>query len=213
MQRRNNAQYEMRGVIAPLLWCTKMPKTEQIPAQVRKLMPFLIIAIAVVALTQYRKGGSLAAPQLELISQETRSAENTDFMLLDLSDQPKRLSDFRGNVVLLNFFATWCPPCRDEMPTLEALYQEYKQRNFVVLGVAGDTEGKKIVEPFVQDFHVNFPIVLDPQHKVSTQYQVRGIPTIYLLDQHGNIAGMTVGGADWMSDGAKSLIETLLDEK
>ncbi len=186
---------------------------QALPPQLRRLLPFLIIAIAVVSLTQYQKGGALAPPQMKLLSQATRSADNTNFTLPDLSDRPRQLENFKGNVVLLNFFATWCGPCRKEMPTLEALYQTYKDRDFIVLGIAGDTQGTKTVAPFVQDYNLSFPILLDPQGGISTQYRVPGVPTIYLLDRRGRVAGMTVGSADWNSDQARALIETLLEEE
>ena len=189
-----------------------MKKTFMHHAKIRKLFPFLLIFLVVVIAVERRKSVPLSPPQMKLIHQEMRAAENTDFTLPDLSETPTSLGDFKGKVVLLNFFATWCPPCREEMPTIEGLFQTYKHEDFVVLGVAGDVKGKEVVEPFVQKFNMTFPVVLDSTNRVSEQYQVRGIPTIYLFDRQGRIAGTLVGGADWNSQKAHELIEQLLQE-
>jgi peroxiredoxin len=181
--------------------------------KVKKYLPFLIILIAVVGVLEWQKGGgSLPEPQVRLIAPEQRSAEDTEFTLPDLNGTPRQLSDFRGKVVLLNFFATWCPPCRDEMPSLDQLFQTYRNRDFVVLAVAGDTKGQEVVEPFVEKYELTFPVVLDAEGAVADQYQVRGIPAIFLFDQQGKVAGTTVGGADWNSEAAHALIERLLQE-
>jgi peroxiredoxin len=179
----------------------------------QKFIPFLVILVAAVFLIQSRQGGgALPAPQLELIEIEGRSSDGTAFTLPDLSGKQVRLQDFRGNVVLLNFFATWCGPCREEMPSLEQVYRAYAQKGLVVVGVSGDVQGKTVVEPFVKDYELSFPVVLDQEDTVSRQYRVRGIPTIYLLDKHGRIAGMHVGGADWNGKEARDIIERLLLE-
>ncbi len=180
--------------------------------KIRKFIPFLIIFVAVVYYLESQKSGPLPFPRVELVAPGMRSADDMDFTLPDLSGNATRLSDFKGNVVLLNFFATWCLPCREEMPTLEKLFQTYKHKDFVVLGIASDTKGKEVVEPFVKEYNVTFPVVLDTESVVSRQYHVRGIPTIYLLDRQGKIAGTYVGGADWNSEEAHALIEQLLQE-
>lgn len=182
-------------------------------SKIRRFIPFIIIFVAVVYLNEVLKqGGPLSFPKMNLVAPAMRSANNTEFTLPDLSGKATRLSDFRGNVVLLNFFATWCPPCREEMPTIENVFRAYKHKDFVVLGIAGDTKGKEVVEPFVKEYEMTFPVVLDTKSVVSKQYNVRGIPAIYLLDRQGRIAGTHVGGADWNSEEARALIEQLLQE-
>lgn len=184
----------------------RTPKSQQ-------FIPFLVILVVVSFLIQRQQGGgALPAPQISMIEPEMRSSDGTAFTLPDLSEKQVRLEDFRGNVVLLNFFATWCGPCREEMPSLEQVYKAYSRKGLVVVGVSSDVQGKAVVEPFVKDFGLSFPIVLDPQSRVSKQYRVRGIPTVYLLDKHGRIAGMHVGGADWNGKEARALIEQLLAE-
>jgi peroxiredoxin len=179
----------------------------------KKFVPFLVIvAVVFLLLQRQQSSGPLPAPKLELLEIESRSTKGTEFTLADLSGKHVRLADFRGNVVVLNFFATWCGPCRKEMPGLEKLYQHYQHKGLVVVGVSGDVQGKDVVDPFVKEYNLTFPVVLDPQNTVSKQYRVRGIPTIYLLDRQGRIAGMHVGGADWNGKVARKLIEQLLEE-
>ena len=171
-----------------------------------------MIASAVILVMEGRKSAPLPPPDIVLIPQQDRSAEGTEFTLPSLSGKQIKLTDFRGNVVLMNFFATWCPPCREEMPTIEAVFEAYQHRNFVVLGIAGDVEGEEIVEPFVKTHKLTFPVALDSASRVSQQYFVRSIPTIYLFDRHGRVAAKIMGGGDWNSEQAKAVIEELLNE-
>ncbi len=178
----------------------------------QKLLPFIVIALAVIFVMEGRRNAPLPAPDIQLIPPQERTTENTEFMLSSLDGKPTKLADFRGNVVLLNFFATWCPPCREEMPTIQALFEAYQHKDFVALGVASDAEGKKVVEPFVKDYKMTFPVVLDADSRVSQQYLVRSIPTIYLFDRHGRVAARIMSAGDWSSQQAKDAIEQLLQE-
>ena len=180
--------------------------------KLKKLLPFLLIFLAVVYLSEREKQFPLPAPQMKLLSPEMRTQERKDFSLPTLQGELVHLADFRGNVVLLNVFATWCRPCRDEMPSLEALFQAYRARRFVVLGVSTDTNGEKALPPFIKEYALTFPIVVDADQGVSQQYRVRGIPATFLLDQHGKIAGMLSGSVNWNSKEAHALIEQLLQE-
>lgn len=183
-----------------------------IPPRAKKLLPALILFLVVMMVVQRRQQVPLKPPELKLVEANLRSAKNTDFTLPTLAGDSLRLADLQGKVVLLNFWATWCPPCREEMPAIEALFQAYHEQGFVVLGVAGDTKGKEVVAPFVAEQNLTFPILLDPDNRVAKQYHVNGIPTIYLLDRQGRVAGSMTGGADWNSPEARALIERVLQE-
>jgi peroxiredoxin len=180
--------------------------------KIKQFLPFVLSFLAILFFTEHAKSLQLPPPQMKIVAPDERKGDDTDFTLPDLQGNSVRLSDLKGNVVLLNFFATWCPPCREEMPSLEELYLTYRNKGFVVLGVSNDAQGKKVVEPFIKKYESTFPVVLDSKSEVSRQYLVRGLPTTYLLDRQGRIAGISMGGADWNDEEAHALIEQLLQE-
>jgi peroxiredoxin len=138
------------------------------------------------------------------------SAEAPDFTLLTLEGRPAQLREFRGKLVLLNFWATWCAPCLHEMPSMERLYQTFKQTDFVLLAVSMDRQGEGIARPYVDNLKLTFPVLLDNTLEVSRQYRVRGLPTTYLIDPDGLLIGVVVGARDWQKTEAKALIAGLL---
>ena len=182
--------------------------------KIRKFLPFTIIFLAAVVLLATLKSPAppLFAPQMKLIPLDVRGPAERNFALPDLSGKSVHLSDFKGKVVLLNFFATWCPPCRDEMPSLEGLFQATKDKGFLVLGIASDPEGEKVIAPFAKKYGLTFPLLLDTKKEVFNLYFVGKIPVTYLIDKQGRIAGMYPGAADWNSDKAQALIDQLLQE-
>ncbi|HXH02088.1 MAG TPA: TlpA disulfide reductase family protein [Candidatus Competibacteraceae bacterium] len=136
--------------------------------------------------------------------------EAPDFTLLDVEGRPVRLREFRGKLVFLNFWATWCPPCRLEMPSVQRLYQTFNETAFAMLAVSIDRQGVEAVKPFMDELHLTFPALLDQKSEVARQYGLRGLPTTYLIDQDGRLIGAAVGGRDWSSSEAKTLIAGLL---
>lgn len=133
-----------------------------------------------------------------------------DFALNDLGGATVRLSDYRGRVVLLNFWATWCGPCRIEMPALQALEEDYAERGLRVVSVAGDFEGARRVAPFVAEMGVHFPALLDADGRVQDQYLVRMLPTTLILDRQGTVVYKFVGFFDWNRQEYRERIERLL---
>lgn len=113
-----------------------------------------------------------------------------DFKLTDLDGKEVSLRDFRGKAVVLNFWATWCPPCRAELPDFQKEHE--KARDFVILTV-NQQEDKKTVQSFLDKGKYTFPVLLDTKGKVGSLYKVRGIPTTYFLDKKGVIVDLTVG--------------------
>jgi thiol-disulfide isomerase/thioredoxin len=134
-----------------------------------------------------------------------------DFTLTDMDGESHRLADYRGNWVLINFWATWCPPCRKEMPSLEQLYQAYRDRSFRVLAV-NQWEDVDHVFSYMGELNVfpTFPILFDPESRVSAEYGVRGLPTSFLVDPQGRIAYRAVGGREFDHPEVIRLIEGLL---
>ena len=122
------------------------------------------------------------------------------------------LKDFRGKLVLLNFWASWCVPCREEMPAMEKLYQEFKDKNFVVLAIAVK-DSKTDTLNFVKELKLTYPIGLDPDAKVGQEYGAWGLPVTYLIGTKGEGLARGWGPADWHSSAARKLIKDLLDGK
>lgn len=140
------------------------------------------------------------------------AVEAPEFTLPTLSGASVRLSDLRGKVVLVNFWATWCLPCRMEMPTIEAFYQRYKDQGLAVLAVNLDVLSTAGVEAFVKEVGVTFPIILDPSWATARAYRVVGLPTTYLIDRAGNVVVREVGERDWGDGVSQMAVERLLNE-
>lgn len=115
-----------------------------------------------------------------------------DFKLKDLNGKEVSLSDYKGKKVFLNFWATWCPPCKAEMPEMETLYQETKDSDLVILAVNLD-EDKDTVQKFISSNKYNFPVLLDTDNIVASKYGVVSIPTSFFIDKEGNIADKHIG--------------------
>lgn len=122
------------------------------------------------------------------------------------------LGDFRGKVVLINFWATWCIPCRVEMPSMEHLYSRYGGRDFEILAISGG-EGMRVVRPFIENLKLSFPVLLDEDFEVHNKYQVTAIPSSYLVDKNGVITHRYFGALDWNSDQSRELIAKLIKSK
>jgi peroxiredoxin len=135
----------------------------------------------------------------------------TDFQLPDLDGQLLRLQDQRGKVVLLNFWATWCVPCLQEMPLMEQLSQALRQRPFVIWAVAL-REDRDRVAPFMDKHQLRFTALLDRDGAVSTRYKLRGLPTTYLIDCRGNTVGWSIGPQEWTGEAVSSLLTALLSD-
>jgi cytochrome c biogenesis protein CcmG/thiol:disulfide interchange protein DsbE len=134
-----------------------------------------------------------------------------DFAVPDLAGQAVRLSAFRGRVVLLNLWTTWCPPCREEMPSMERLYRRLRDRGFVLLAVSQDEGGTAVVEPFVHELGLTFPVLVDSEQQVGHRYGVWGYPESFLIDREGRIAERVIGPRDWASPDQIAAVERLLD--
>ncbi|MFG6080688.1 TlpA disulfide reductase family protein [Paracoccus litorisediminis] len=117
------------------------------------------------------------------------------------------LKDYRGKVVLLNFWATWCAPCREEMPSLDALQAELGGEDFQVVAIAAGHNPPPAIKKFLTEAKVeNLPVLLDPRQTLAREMGVMGMPVTVLIDRDGNEIARLIGGADWSSDAAKALI-------
>ena len=130
--------------------------------------------------------------------------------LPDLNGQPRTLAEFGGRFVLLNFWATWCPPCVKELPSMDDLYTQFRANGFEVVAIASDQEGESIVRPFNERLSIGFTILLDVTGKVSTSFGARELPTSFLLNPQGQVIAAARGESDWVSEPAVSYIRELL---
>jgi thiol-disulfide isomerase/thioredoxin len=142
---------------------------------------------------------TILATGLSFLAVATRAAESVALStapaweLKDIDGKLVRSSDFAGKVVILDFWATWCPPCKAEIPGFIELQKEYGEKGLVVVGVSLDEEGPAVVKPFMQQFGVNYPIVMGDQKIAQDFGGVRVIPTTFVIDKSGNIVAKHVG--------------------
>ena len=120
-----------------------------------------------------------------------------DFTFPGLDGKMVSLSDYKGKVVLLNIWATWCPPCVEEMPSMEKLYQKFKGQNFEILAVSIDEPGLKVVAPFMKKSNLTFPALIDSEGAIKAVYGITGIPESFIIDKQGNLIKKIIGPVDW----------------
>jgi peroxiredoxin len=132
------------------------------------------------------------------------------FSLFDLSGNQISLAGYRGKVVVLDLWATWCPPCRVEIPFLVELYEEHKDAGLVVIGIGLDDGGAKVLKPFVEQYGVTYPVLVG-NREVGQRYQVRGIPTTFVIDRNGRIAAKHLGFRPSDADVMRAEVARLLE--
>jgi peroxiredoxin len=133
-----------------------------------------------------------------------------DFQLRDLNGRLVTLSELRGKVVLLNFWATWCGPCRVEMPAMEQLYQTFSRKDLEILAVSTDAQGVAITRPFQQENHLTFPILHDVDFRVGLTYGARSLPMTFMVDRQGIVRHQIFGARDWGTPEAQQLVQMLM---
>src|SRR5215469_948333 len=162
-------------------------------------MGFAAFVLAFFTLPHYRQGESSVAG---------KTAENIP---LEVNGKSEHLSDFRGKVVVLNFWATWCQPCVEEVPSLIELNKRISNRNGVVLGVSVDDDDAAY-QKFLQEHGVNFPTSRDASKKSAQDYGTVMYPETYIIDRHGKIARKVIGPQDWNSAEMVAYFDSLLGQ-
>ncbi|MDP8982891.1 MAG: TlpA family protein disulfide reductase [Acidobacteriota bacterium] len=130
------------------------------------------------------------AAAMAKLADEDRRRASADFTLQDLNGKPWKLSGLRGHVVLVNFWATWCPPCRKEMPDLDSLYSQFREQGLVVLAISDEETGK--VTPFLKEHGVSYPVLLDTDRAVSKLFGVEGIPKSFVYNRDGKLVATAI---------------------
>lgn len=139
---------------------------------------------------------TVAAPPAQTLTPLEPRPEAPDFTLVDLDGMTHRLADLRGRPVIVNFWATWCPPCRDELPSMERAWAQLRDEGIALLAInVGEDEAT--VFPFTANYPVSFPLLLDLDGAVIGAWPVRGLPTTFVVDPQGRIAYRAIGGRAW----------------
>jgi peroxiredoxin len=146
-----------------------------------------------------------AMKELDLI-RPSRAKLAEDFTLATPGGGTFKLSEHRGKVVMVNFWATWCPPCLEEMPAMDRLYRQHKDAGFVLIAVSVDADARKVT-PFVTEHKLTFPIGLDPKMDLANGYAVRALPSSFIVARDGTLAALAIGPRHWDGDAAHSLVE------
>jgi peroxiredoxin len=149
-----------------------------------------------------------AIKELDLIK-PARPKRADDFSVPTPSGETFRLADQRGKVVMVNFWATWCPPCLEEMPAMERLYRRHKDAGFTLVAISVDADPKKVT-PFVTEHKLTMPIGVDPKMELATTYGVRALPSSFVVGRDGNLAALAIGPRHWDNAAAHSLVEGML---
>jgi cytochrome c biogenesis protein CcmG/thiol:disulfide interchange protein DsbE len=180
----------------------------------------LLIAIGLISFVNLSSRRTLSSTRLDsetaLLSHPRAVAAGklaANFKLKDLKGDEISLAALRGKVVFLNIWATWCAPCREEMPSIESLYNDFKaNKDFVVLAVSQDTDGVT-VRPFVEQNHISFTVLLDPRNEVGERYDVNGIPETFIIGRDGRIVAHHVGPYDWSNADIREALQELIKSR
>jgi DsbE subfamily thiol:disulfide oxidoreductase len=135
-----------------------------------------------------------------------------NFTLVDPAGKKVSLQDFRGKVVFLNFWASWCGPCRGEMPGMDKLYREFKGKGFEIFAVNVKDKREDALK-FLKELKISYPVALDPDGEIGLLYGAWAMPSTYLIDRKGVVLARMWGPADWYSADARKLIRTLVEQK
>jgi thiol-disulfide isomerase/thioredoxin len=166
---------------------------------IHKLTPFILLTLGLLLITA---AGFYLATNSTLPSDPVAVPVKTNYpapelTLADVQGVSHSLADYRGQVVLVNLWATWCEPCKDEMPALQSFYDDYRERDFIVIAI-NDGESQADVLEFLEEFKLTFPVWLDPTYTATEEvFKTIGLPTSFVMDRSGMVRFYWVGGIDY----------------
>ncbi|MBW2238779.1 MAG: TlpA family protein disulfide reductase [Deltaproteobacteria bacterium] len=170
------------------------------------LIFLIIIGVGIIVLLQTKDSSFNPTGKPRLV----KGVPAPNFTFPDLDGKMVSLDDYKGKVVLLNIWATWCPPCVDEMPSMEKLHQELKGEAFEILAVSIDVSGAKAVLPFMKKHKLSFPALTDTKGAIKSLYQTTGVPESFIIDKDGIILEKVIGPRDWATPGAIRYFRNLI---
>lgn len=171
----------------------------------KKLGTVLLLVTAIFAVAACSKQGAPVKPP-------AKGSAAPDFTLKDLSGNDTTLSAFRGKVVLLNFWATWCPPCRSEIPSMAGLNARMAGKPFRMLAVSIDQGAAPAVESLFSSMKVRLPALLDPQSRIAAIYGITGVPETFVIDKKGVIIEKVIGPIEWTDPQVIAALDKLIAE-
>jgi len=181
-------------------------------SQKRDIAPFIVLVVGLGIAFLIWKSSQTGIPKEPPKPAESQ-IEGTlapNFTLPDLNGINHTLSNYKGKVVFLNIWATWCKPCKDEMPSMEKLYQKFKDKDFAMLAVSIDKDGKKSVEPFMNEYKLTFPAILDPEGITSKLYKTTGVPETFIIGKNGIVIHKVIGPRDWGTEPVFGVFEKII---
>ena len=180
---------------------------------IRWSLPVIAVAGMAVGFLADARGSAVlspAAPHAAVDRAPQVEEEAPNFLLKDSQGFNVTLDQFRGKVVLLNFWATWCGPCKIEMPAMERLYRSFSRTEFEILAVSTDAQGAAVTRPFQEEAGFTFPVLHDADFRIGLRYGARQLPMTFLIDRKGIIRNRIPGARDWNTPSGKRLNESLL---
>ncbi|NTV13499.1 MAG: TlpA family protein disulfide reductase [Desulfobulbaceae bacterium] len=171
----------------------------------KRLFPLVVTLILMVGILTGCKGAHQeAAPAVRTIGKPA-----PDFVLQDTRGRAWRLSELKGKVVFVNFWATWCPPCRAEMPSMQELVQVVPPEKFQMLAILSNDQ-PEVAEKLTASIGFTSPILLDPENRAATAYGITGVPETYIVDKDGVLREIIIGGMHWSSPEARQMLAKYL---
>lgn len=194
---------------------TESKKSDSIPIKKYAIVyAFLFVAAVLVMVDHYY--------ETPMTMEEVQGVSSTDieksevgfrapgFTVRNLKGQRVQLADYQGKVVILNLWATWCGPCRVEMPGMENLYRRYRSQDFEILAVSLDKGADDEVQKFTTEYQLSFPVLLDAERQVESLYNTFTIPTTYVIDKNGVVVAEVDGAKNWESEETFKALDYLL---
>ena len=181
-------------------------KVRRVNLQSIMLIVLIMVGVGIIVLLQTKDSSFNLSGKPRL----GKGVPALNFTFPGLDGKKVSLADYKGKVVLLNIWATWCAPCVAEMPSMEKLYQELKDEDFELLAVSVDESGVEVVTPFMKKHKLSFPVLLDTQGDIKSLYQLTGIPESFIMDKDGIIVEKVIGPRDWAASGVISYFRNLI---
>lgn len=178
-----------------------------------KLLFLIAPLILLGLLTNPARGGEIDLFSKIKIQSIVDKKKTPDFCLEGLNGEKVQLKALKGKIIFINFWATWCGPCKEEMPSMETLYQHFKERSFTFLTISLDYGGQELVRKFIENHRYQFPVLLDPSGKTLDLFEISKIPTTLIIDKSGKMIGRAIGPRNWSSPEFFSLIEQMLQDR